>query len=162
MLLFDQLFYHLLMNIKSSFMRDGKFPCQCSLCGSHFNENRLYCSDFITKIKGQFIYAECSKCGSYTQYPIPSIEYLEKCYETQNLGYKKPTIIKKRKSIFEKIIQILEDLLVVILRSISSIIDTNELKPTLPPPNKDGTINLCPFRGSNKSCIIAIHKKTRC
>lgn len=109
---------------------------QCLLCGAPLSKEQIFCRDLITNVEGRFVYILCSICGSYLQNPIPSVEYLTECYLTQNLGYKKPTFHTDDHPTAKHITNLLEGILLVILRNISSRIDTIELKPTLPPPAK--------------------------
>lgn len=69
---------------------------QCLLCKKPLSQNKIHCRDLITNIGGQFAYIRCSSCGSYIQNPIPSFDFLTKCYITQDLGYKKPLSKKKK------------------------------------------------------------------
>jgi SAM-dependent methyltransferase len=108
---------------------------QCPLCKEPLSENKIYCKDLITNVKGRFIYVRCSSCGSYIQNPMPSIDFLAKCYSTQDLGYKRPPSEKKINfSISKYVTARSEYMFNKIWRTISPLPNTINLKPTIPAP----------------------------
>ena len=63
---------------------------KCPLCGGFLSDDMIRARDFLTDVKGVFDYKRCAKCGSYIQSPLPSQDFLNRCYESQDLGYFKP------------------------------------------------------------------------
>ena len=68
---------------------------KCPLCGSTNLGNKITAKDYITNVKGEFVYYECQNCHSYVQIPAPTEEFLVKCYKSQNTTYKVPQNVKQ-------------------------------------------------------------------
>jgi len=116
-------------------MENRKETYQCLLCKEPLSQNKINCRDLITNVEGQFTYVRCSSCGSYIQNPIPSFDFLAKCYSTQDLGYIRPP--PEKKIVFSILTYVTagpEYVFNKILRNISPLLNTIELKPTIPAP----------------------------
>ena len=74
----------------------------CLLCNSKLSDRGFEAQDYLTSVEGSYLYKECSFCRSYIQTPIVSQAFLNHCYNSQSLTYKKP--IEKSRSVFVKVI----------------------------------------------------------
>ncbi|WP_163322472.1 class I SAM-dependent methyltransferase [Draconibacterium mangrovi] len=105
----------------------------CLLCNSKLSDRGFEAKDYLTSVEGSYLYKECSFCRSYIQTPVVSQAFLNHCYNSQSLTYKKP--IEKSRSVFVKVISrvvMLIDLLFLSKKRKRTLF----LEPSLPPCKK--------------------------
>lgn len=109
----------------------------CPLCsGKLSNVDMFSASDLLTNVAGSFCYKKCETCGSYIQDPIPSQDFLNKCYYEQALTYKKPQELTTKINWFEgKLSVVCRIIEIALLKIINKIF-----------PNRINTINLIPSK----------------